>query len=111
MRAIIDIGILVAFAKILSGLMVRLNLPQVLGDLFAGIILGPFAFGSLQIGGEPLVAFNEHVLAFGEIGAILILFVAGLEAKSVASIIEGCNPVLQARSRSEAFKPMKSCMR
>ncbi len=78
-RAIIDIGILVAFAKILAGIMVRLDMPEVLGELFAGIVLGPFAFGSFQIGGEPLVAFNEFVLAFAEIGAILILFVAGLE--------------------------------
>lgn len=79
LRAIIDISILIAFAKILSGIMVRFDLPEVLGELFAGVILGPFAFGSLQIGGESLVAFNEPVLVFGEIGAILMLFVAGLE--------------------------------
>ena len=78
-RAIVDIGILVTLAKILAGLMARLGMPEVLGELFAGIVLGPFALGSLQIGGEPLVALNEHVLAFAEIGAILILFVAGLE--------------------------------
>jgi len=79
LRAVIDISILVTFAKIFAGVMVRLNMPEVLGELFAGIVLGPFALGSLQIGGEPIVAFNEHVLAFAEIGAILILFVAGLE--------------------------------
>lgn len=79
MRAIIDISILVAFAKILAGVMKRFDMPEVLGELFAGMILSPFALGSLQIGGEPLVAFNEHVLAFAEIGAILLLFVAGLE--------------------------------
>jgi Kef-type K+ transport system membrane component KefB len=79
LRAIVDISILVAFAKILAGVMARFDLPEVLGELFAGIVLGPFALGSLQIGGQPLVAFNDHVLAFAEIGAILILFVAGLE--------------------------------
>lgn len=79
LRAIIDISILIAFAKVLAGALARFQLPEVLGELFAGIILGPFAFGSLQIGGEPLVVLNEHVQAFGEIGAILILFVAGLE--------------------------------
>ena len=78
-RAIVDIGILVAFAKVLAGIMGRFNMPEVLGELFAGIVLGPYALGSVLIGGQPLVAFNEHVLAFGEIGAILILFVAGLE--------------------------------
>ena len=79
LRAIVDISILVAFAKILAGVMKRLDMPEVLGELFAGMLLGPFALGSMQFGGEPLVAFNEHVLAFAEIGAILILFVAGLE--------------------------------
>lgn len=79
LRAIVDISILVAFAKVLAGVMARFDLPEVLGELFAGIILGPFALGSLQIAGEPLVTFNDHVLAFAEIGAILILFVAGLE--------------------------------
>jgi Kef-type K+ transport system membrane component KefB len=78
-RAIVDIGILIAFAKILGGVMQRLDMPEVLGELFAGMILGPYALGSVEIHGEPLVAFNEHVLAFGEIGAILILFIAGLE--------------------------------
>jgi Kef-type K+ transport system membrane component KefB len=78
-RAIVDISLLIAFAKILGGLMQKLDMPEVLGELFAGIVFGPFALGSLQIQGEPLVAFNEHVLAFGEIGAILLLFVAGLE--------------------------------
>jgi Kef-type K+ transport system membrane component KefB len=78
-RAIVDISILIAFAKILAGVMNRFDMPEVLGELFAGMILGPFALGSLQIGGEPLVTINEYVVAFGEIGAILILFVAGLE--------------------------------
>jgi Kef-type K+ transport system membrane component KefB len=79
LRAIVDISILVAFAKILAGILGRLKLPEVLGELFAGMILSPFALGSVQVYGEPLLAFNEYVLAFGEIGAILILFVAGLE--------------------------------
>jgi len=71
MRAIIDISMLVVFAKILAGMMKRFDMPEVLGELFAGMILGPFAPGSLQISGEPLVAFNEHVLAFAEVWAIL----------------------------------------
>jgi Kef-type K+ transport system membrane component KefB len=56
------------------------KLPSVLGELLAGIILGPFALGSLiVVNGTPLVQINEIVRAFGEIGGILILFIAGLE--------------------------------
>ena len=55
-------------------------MPEVLGELFAGIIFGPYALGTaIQIYGIPLVEFNEILYAFAEIGAIVILFIAGLE--------------------------------
>ena len=44
------------------------------------MILGPYALGSIIIvNGVQLIQINEIVLAFGEIGGILILFAAGLE--------------------------------
>ena len=56
------------------------KIPSVLGELVAGMLLGPFALGSLiVINGTPLIQINDIVLAFGEIGGILILFIAGLE--------------------------------
>jgi Kef-type K+ transport system membrane component KefB len=46
----------------------------------AGIIVGPFALGGLPIfNGEPLVILDETVKHIGEIAAIVILFIAGLE--------------------------------
>jgi Kef-type K+ transport system membrane component KefB len=46
----------------------------------AGIIVGPFAIGGvLLFEGEPLVDLDETVRDIGEISAIVILFVAGLE--------------------------------
>ena len=50
---------------------VRLGLPAVIGELFAGIILGPSLFGWL----EP----NEVLKLLAEIGIILLLFQVGLE--------------------------------
>lgn len=80
LTAIVTICILVFSAKVLGELFVRIKFPAILGELFAGLLLGPYAFGSIiTIGGTPLVAINEIVRAFGEIGGILILFVAGLE--------------------------------
>lgn len=81
LRAIIDISLLIFAAKLLATLFGKFHMPEVLGELFAGIVLGPFALGSIQIQGNPLIVLNEHVLAFAEIGAILILFVAGLEVE------------------------------
>jgi Kef-type K+ transport system membrane component KefB len=58
----------------------RIKLPIVLGELLAGIIVGPFALGGLPlVNGEPLVVLDETVRHIGEIAAIVILFIAGLE--------------------------------
>jgi Kef-type K+ transport system membrane component KefB len=79
-RAIISICILIFSAKILGELFARIKIPAVLGELTAGIILGPYALGSIiTLGGSPIIQINEIVQAFGEIGGILILFSAGLE--------------------------------
>jgi Kef-type K+ transport system membrane component KefB len=80
LRSILSICILVFSAKVFGELFSRIKFPAVLGELFAGIVLGPYALGSLiMINGTPLIAFDDIVRAFGEIGGILILFVAGLE--------------------------------
>lgn len=80
LRAIVTICILVFSAKVLGEIFSWRKIPSVLGELLAGIILGPYALGSLIIvNGSPVIQINEIVRAFGEIGGILILFVAGLE--------------------------------
>jgi Kef-type K+ transport system membrane component KefB len=76
----VTVCILVFSAKVLGEIFSWRKIPSVLGELFAGILLGPYAIGSLiVINGTPLIELNEIVRAFGEIGGILILFVAGLE--------------------------------
>ena len=80
LRAIVTICILVFSAKVLGEIFSWRKIPSVLGELLAGIILGPFALGSLiVVNGSPVIEINEIVRAFGEIGGILILFIAGLE--------------------------------
>ena len=49
-------------------------MPVVLGELLAGIVVGPFALGGLPIfNGDPLVILDETVKHIGEIAAIVIL--------------------------------------
>jgi len=77
---IISLAILLFAAKLFAELFHKLKLPVVLGELLAGIIVGPFAIGGvLLFEGEPLVDLDETVRDIGEISAIVILFVAGLE--------------------------------
>lgn len=77
---VISVCVLLFAAKLMAELFVRLKLPIVLGELIAGMIIGPFAIGSLiVIQGETLLQLDDEVKILGEIGAIVILFMAGLE--------------------------------
>jgi Kef-type K+ transport system membrane component KefB len=80
LHIVISLAILLFAAKLLAEVFHRIKMPVVLGELLAGIIVGPFALGGLPIfNGEPLVILDETVKHIGEIAAIVILFIAGLE--------------------------------
>jgi Kef-type K+ transport system membrane component KefB len=80
LQAVVTICILVFSAKLLGEVFSWRKIPSVLGEMVAGMILGPYAIGQfLVINGVQLIQINEIVSAFGEIGGILILFAAGLE--------------------------------
>lgn len=77
---IIGVGILLFAAKLMAEIFLRMKLPIVLGELLAGMIIGPFALGSFLIfDGKPLLQIGSEIRVLGEIGAIVILFMAGLE--------------------------------
>ena len=80
----LQLGVLLALAR-LAGLGARrLGLPAVAGELCAGIIIGPSLLGSLQGGAAAKVsawlsAPSPGLDAITELGLVLLLFVAGLE--------------------------------
>ncbi len=79
-ETIIGVGILLFAAKMLAEVFLRLKLPVVLGELLAGMIVGPFALGAfIMFEGRSLVQINNEIIVLGEIGALVILFMAGLE--------------------------------
>ena len=79
-HVLISLSVLLFAAKIFAEIFNKLKLPAVLGELVAGIIVGPFALGSIPIfDGKPLVILNETVLQIGQIAGIVILFIAGLQ--------------------------------
>jgi Kef-type K+ transport system membrane component KefB len=80
LHIVITIAVLLFAAKLFAEIFHRIKMPVVLGELLAGIIVGPFALGGIPIfNGEPLVVLDETVRHIGEISAIVILFIAGLE--------------------------------
>ena len=79
-HVLISLSVLLFAAKLFAELFNKVRLPGVLGELLAGIIIGPFALGSIPIfDGKPLVILNETVRQIGELAGVVILFIAGLE--------------------------------
>lgn len=67
-HVILTLAILLFAAKLFAELFHRLKLPTVLGELLAGILVGPFAIGGLVLfEGEPLVMLDETVRDIGAI--------------------------------------------
>lgn len=58
-------------AKIFGEVFERLSLPGVLGEILAGIVLGPYAANFI----DP----SDTIISLAEIGAIFLLFTVGLE--------------------------------
>ena len=68
---LLDVGIAVAAALVVSLLFYRLGLPMIVGQLVAGILVGPFGFG--------LIRDTTAIDFLATLGIILLLFVVGLE--------------------------------
>lgn len=71
-KYLMDIALILISTKCLSLLTKRFNLPQVVGALLAGLILGP---AMLNILNE-----TEFISQMAELGVIVLMFTAGLES-------------------------------
>lgn len=65
-----DLAIIIVFAKLFGILARKCKAPQVVGELIAGIVLGPSVLG--------LVQQSDFLAQMAEIGVILLMFSAGL---------------------------------
>lgn len=84
----IQLGIVFFAVRFLGRLAKKIGMPQVLGELIAGIIIGPYALGGIPLPGFPqgvfglgagyLVVSNE-LYAIASIASVVLLFVSGLE--------------------------------
>jgi Kef-type K+ transport system membrane component KefB len=70
-QLLLQLFVIFVSAKLLGELFERLALPSVPGEILAGIILGPFVLG--------WVSNSDTLASVAQIGAIFILFSAGLE--------------------------------
>ena len=72
-NVVLELFLMFAGGKFLAEIFERLRQPAVVGELIAGILLGPSLLS--------LIHPNELTLGLAEIGAIFLLFTVGLETK------------------------------
>ena len=77
-------------AKIIGEIFERLGLPAVLGEISAGVVLGPYALA--------IISPSDTIFSIAEIGAIFVLFHAGLETSPQDLIEVGHKSLLVAVS-------------
>lgn len=70
-RYLLDIALILVSTKLLGLLTRRVQLPQVVGALLAGLILGPACFG--------IIHETDVISSLAEVGVIVLMFTAGME--------------------------------
>ncbi|MEJ2010438.1 MAG: cation:proton antiporter, partial [Acidobacteriota bacterium] len=72
-KVLLELFLMFGAGKLLAEIFERLRQPGVLGELLAGVLLGPSLLN--------LVHTNDLTLGIAEIGAVFLLFTVGLETK------------------------------
>ncbi|MDR1930137.1 MAG: cation:proton antiporter [Treponema sp.] len=85
----LQIGVILFAVRLGGRLVKKAGIPSVLGELLAGVIIGPFALGGLAFPGFPGGLFPLHegsnlpvsieLYAFAALASVILLFVSGLE--------------------------------
>jgi Kef-type K+ transport system membrane component KefB len=70
---LVELLAIFVWAKIFAEIFEQLSLPAVLGEILAGVLLGPYAW--------KLITPSSTIESIAEIGAIFLLFTVGLETR------------------------------
>jgi Kef-type K+ transport system membrane component KefB len=86
---VFQIGVILFAVRLCGRLVKRIGIPPVLGELLAGVIIGPYALGGIPFIGFPhglfpliegsSLAVSTELYAFATVASIILLFASGLE--------------------------------
>ncbi|MDR1863336.1 MAG: cation:proton antiporter [Treponema sp.] len=86
---VLQLGIIIFAVRICGRLVKRIGIPPVLGELLAGVVIGPYALGGIPLPGFPHglfplgeasgIAVSPELYAFATVASIILLFASGLE--------------------------------
>lgn len=84
---LLDVFLIVVLARVLGGLMTKIGQPRVVGEILAGVLLGPTLIGAdLSFFVAPLEA-RPVIGAIATVALIMFMFLAGVEYDS--SVVAG----------------------
>jgi Kef-type K+ transport system membrane component KefB len=81
LETLLTLCLLLIAAKVGGEIARKLNIAAVVGELLAGVLLAPTLLGGIYLFGTQLVVVNESVQVFAELGAVMLLFLVGLETR------------------------------
>ena len=76
-RFLLDLAIILFVTKVLGLVMKKFGLPQVVGALIAGILIGPAIWFPMTGGKFTLVRSTDFLNVIAELGVIMIMFKIG----------------------------------
>lgn len=91
-----DLAIIIVFAKLFGLVARKLKAPQVVGEIVAGLLIGPSLLG--------LVQQTDFLVQMAEIGVVLLMFSAGLDTNLKELLKTG--PVAFAIACAGVFVPL-----
>jgi len=91
---VLQIGIIIFAVRIGGMLVKKIGIPSVLGELLAGVLIGPYALGGIALPGFPggifplnsgTLAVSPELYGFATVASIILLFASGLETDLACS--------------------------
>ncbi|MDR3147524.1 MAG: cation:proton antiporter [Treponema sp.] len=86
---VLQLGVIIFAVRFGGRLAKRLRIPQVLGELLAGVVIGPYALGAIPLPGFPqglfppeaasTLAVTPELYSFATVASLILLFASGLE--------------------------------
>ena len=80
---LVQVALILGLSRVMGMLFARMRQPQVVGEMIAGIMLGPSVLGAIHHGAAQRLLFPEHSInllnILSQLGVIFFLFLVGLE--------------------------------
>ena len=85
---VIQIGVLIFTVRFFGFLAKKIRISSVLGELIAGVVIGPYALGAIPLPGFPSgifslnsvsLAVTPELYGFSTVASVILLFASGLE--------------------------------